>query len=277
MAAILSKAQLAALFPRALPDHLESIGERHEELFRKYGLDRNPFRLHFFLAQIGHESGGLSVESENLNYSAERLMQVWPKRFTTLDAAKPYAGDPKKLGNFVYAARNGNGPEKSGDGYKYRGRGYVQLTGREGYSAVEEITGIGLEGSPDKAFAPKHALRVALGFWGWKKANAIADTGDFEKVTIAVNGGKIGWDDRIAWLDKVRRVLAVVPPKRIQPDAALAIRIQQALRARGYDAIGAADGMIGARTMIAITDWRTKKGLGAGTIDAPLLKSLGLA
>ena len=277
MGAVLTRAQLNALFPRALPGHIDAFVERHEALFKKYALDRNLFRAHFFLAQIGHESGGLSVEAENLNYSAERLMQVWPKRFPTLEAATPYARDPKKLGNFTYANRNGNGPAASGDGYRFRGRGYVQLTGRDGYREVGKIVDVGLEGSPDKAFAPKHALKVALGFWAWKNANAICDTGDFEKVTIAVNGGKIGWDDRLAWLDKVRRVLTALPSKKLQPDAALAILIQKALRAKGYDAIGAADGLIGQRTLAAIANWRAKKGLGAGLVDDLLLGSLVIA
>lgn len=209
MSAVLSKMQLAALFPRALPGHIEAFAAQHEALLRQYGLDRNPFRLHFFLAQIGHESGGLSVESESLNYRAERLMQVWPKRFPTLEVAKPYARNPEKLGNFAYANRNGNGPVESGDGYRFRGRGYVQLTGRAGYREVGGICGLNLVDSPDMAFAPAHALRVALGFWAWKHANALCDTGDFERVTIAVNGGKIGWRDRLAWLAKVRRLVPV--------------------------------------------------------------------
>lgn len=276
MGALLTRAQLTALFPRALPGHIDAFVDQHELLFRSYGLDRNLFRVHFFLAQIGHESGGLSVESENLNYSAERLMQVWPRRFPTMEAAAPFARNAEKLGNFTYANRNGNGAEASGDGYRFRGRGYVQLTGRDGYREVGKLSGVNLVDAPDRACAPEHALKVALGFWAWKEANALCDTGDFERVTIAVNGGKIGWDDRLAWLDKVRRVLTSLPSRRSQPDPAHVILIQKALRAKGYDSVGAADGLIGARTLSAIMDWRARKGLGPGMIDDRLFDSLGI-
>jgi putative chitinase len=273
---MLSRSQLQQLFPSAAKAQIDAFAASHAALFASYAIDQNNFRRDFFLAQIGHESGGLSVESENLNYRAQRLMVVWPKRFPTLAAAQPFAGNPQKLANFVYSGRNGNGPESSGDGFGYRGRGYMQLTGREGYREAGSRAGLDLVGNPDLVFAPAHALNVALAFWKWKGANAICDGGDFKAVTKIVNGGTIGMAEREAWLDKVRRVLAVPPPRKLAPNPALNILVQKALRARGHSEIGAADGLIGARTTAAIIDFRQKNGLGDGLLDDRLLAALGI-
>lgn len=274
---MISKAQLSALFPRAKGPQTDAFATMHGALFASFGIDKNNFRRDFFLAQIGHESGGLSIERENLNYSAPRLMVVWPKRFPSLKAAQPYAGNPQKLANFVYSGRNGNGTESSGDGFLYRGRGFMQLTGREGYREAGSRAGLDLLGSPDLVFAPAHALNVALAFWKWKGANTVCDSGDFKAVTKIVNGGTIGMPEREAWLDKVRRVLAVPPPRKLQPSIALNILIQNALRARGAAGIGAADGVIGSRTIVAITAFRLKQGLGQGLIDEALIDALGIS
>lgn len=214
MGVTLLRARIAALFPHALPGHIDAFATHQEALFAVHGVDRGRHRLEFFLAQIGHESCGLSQLSENLNYSAERLMQVWPRRFPTLAAAKPYARNPEALANFTYGGRMGNGLADSGDGWRFRGRGYVQLTGREGYREVGRACGLDLEADPALAVSPDHALAVALGFWTWKRANSLCDTGDFERLTLSVNGGKTGWTDRVAWLERVRRVLATAPRVR---------------------------------------------------------------
>jgi putative chitinase len=274
--AMITKAQVKELFPRAPSKHVNEFASSHATLFKEFGIDRSLFRLHFFIAQIGHESGGFTNERENMHYSAKRLTEVWPSRFADEEVAAPFANNPEKLGNQVYANRNGNGPPESGDGFRFRGRGYMQLTGRAGYSQVGKLCGLDLVADPDKVSHPSHALRVALAFWKWKSANPVCDTGDFEAVTRKVNGGKIGWDDRVAWLDKVRRVATVLPSKKLQPKAALVILIQKALRQQGYNDIGAADGMIGKRTLIAINDYRLRKGLGNGVIDDLLVGSLGI-
>ncbi|MEK6637801.1 MAG: peptidoglycan-binding protein [Pseudomonadota bacterium] len=273
---MISAAQLKMLFPRASSAHIDTFAAAHVSLFARYGIDKNLFRRDFFLAQIGHESAGMSIERENLNYSAARLMVVWPRRFPTLDSAQSYAGNPQKLANFVYSGRNGNGTEASGDGFLFRGRGYMQLTGREGYREAGSRAALDLISSPDKVFATDHALNVALAFWKWKGANAVCDSGDFKAVTKIVNGGTIGMPERVAWLDKVRRVLAEPPPRKLQPNVALNILVQKALRARGYIGIGAADGVIGSRTTAAIADFRLKKGLGVGVLDDKLLTALGV-
>lgn len=273
---MINKSQLSALFPRAAAAQIDAVTASHIALFAAFGIDKNSFRRDFFLAQIGHESGGLSIERENLNYSPQRLMIVWPGRFPTLASAQPFAGNPQKLANSVYSIRNGNGPESSGDGFLFRGRGYMQLTGREGYREAGSRAGLDLVGNPDLVFAPAHALNVALAFWKWKGANAVCDSGDFKAVTKIVNGGTIGMPEREAWLDKVRRVLAVPLPRKLAPNPALNILVQKALRARGHEEIGAADGLIGARTTAAIIDFRLKNGLGDGLLDDKLLAALGI-
>jgi putative chitinase len=266
--------ELRALYPRASEARLEAFAEQSDACFRDYGLDANDNRLHFFLAQVGHESDGLTITEENLNYRAERIVAVWPKRFADVTAARACAGDPQRLANTVYCDRMGNGPFESGDGWLYRGRGYIQITGREGYDKVGAIAGLDLVGSPELAHDPEHALRVGCAFWQWKSLNAICDTGDFARVTRRINGGEIGMTDRRAWLDKVRRTFAVPPPLAQQPSAAEIIAVQRALQRRGYRELGAADGVIGPRTLAAITRFRQEKRLPLGGIDQALKAAL---
>ena len=205
---MLTMPQIAALFPRAEQSHVDQFFVKHTALFARFGLFENMWRLTFFLAQIGHESCGLSVLTENLNYSAKRLVAVWPRRFPTAAAASLYARNPRALGSFVYANRNGNREEASSDGYRFRGRGYMQLTGRAGYQEVGALIGVNLVDQPDHVSHPEHALHVALGYWQWRDVNTLCDGGDFKAVTKKVNGGTNGWDDRLAWLAKVKRCLA---------------------------------------------------------------------
>jgi putative chitinase len=162
-------------------------------------------RLHYFLAQLGHESEGLTHKEENLNYSATGLMKTWPSRFPTLEFAKKYERNPEKIANFVYGGRMGN--VNPGDGYRFRGRGYIQLTGRETYRDIGRIAGLDLESNPELASKPEHAVRIACAYWNWKRINPSCDAGDFTEVTRKINGGTIGLPDRLNWLDKVQRLL----------------------------------------------------------------------
>ena len=119
--------------------------------------------------------------------------------------AKKYERNPEKLANFVYGGRMGN--VNPGDGYKFRGRGYIQLTGRETYREVGKIAGLDLENDPELASKPENAIRIACAFWTWKKINPTCDTGDFTAVTKKINGGTNGLTDRLDWLTKVQKVL----------------------------------------------------------------------
>jgi putative chitinase len=273
---MLTREQIGALYPRAAAVQLDAFAGGAAVLFAKFRIAERPIRLQFFLAQIGHESGGLTVVEENLNYSAERLTQVWPKRFPRVAAARPFAANPARLANHIYSNRMGNGPPASDDGFRYRGRGYIQITGRDGYRQVGKIAGMDLEADPDSAATPANALRVACSFWQWKDLNPFCDLGDYKKVTRLINGGLNGFPDRRAWLDKVRRSLAnpedIVEP----PDVAVVIALQRALQKLGYTEIGAADGDIGRRTIAGIVRFRNEQGLPEGLIDDALLAALGV-
>jgi putative chitinase len=265
-----------ALYPRADAAHLDALAARSDALFARFGIKAGN-RMTWLLAQIGHESGGLTVTEEGLSYRAERLMEVWPRRFPTLADAEPFARNPQKLANHVYGGRMGNGPPDSGDGFRYRGRGYIQITGRDAYRAIGALVGLDLEAAPDLATAPEHALLVACGFWQWKGLNAICDGGTYEDATRRINGGLVGLADRRAWLDKVLRTLASPGAKEERVSAADAIAVQLALQKAGYPEIGAADGIVGVRTLSAIARWRQKVGLPPGGIDKALKQSLGIA
>lgn len=160
-----------------------------------------------FIAQIAHESGGLTRFVENLNYSAQRLCQVFPKRFPSLAAAKPFDRNPEKIANSIYANRLGNGDPASGDGFRYRGRGVIQLTGRSNYREFGKTLGIDLEGDPDTAASPAVAFRTAAAFWKSRGCNELADKGDFKGVTLKINGGTIGLDERMKLFNLAKSVL----------------------------------------------------------------------
>jgi putative chitinase len=271
-----SEDSLRALFPRAPADHIRGVAHNSGPLLQEFDIHRNPNRWQFFLAQIGHECGGLTIMVENLNYSAERMTEVWPSRFPTVAAATPFARNPEKLGNNVYANRLGNGPPESGDGFRYRGRGYIQITGEDGYQKVGDIARLDLVGSPDLATHPDQALRVVCGFWKWKGLNEICDTGDYAAVTRRINGGLTGFADRRAWLDKVRRTFANPPPVAEQPPAAVVVELQRQLQRERIPEIGAADGDIGPRTTAGLERFRDKQGMPRNSPLSAILKALGI-
>ncbi len=199
---MLTKAALRAIFPKAPEVDLDAFIASGIEALRDAGILEMANRLQYFLAQLGHESNGLTHKEENLNYSAQRLTEIWPGRFPTLEAAKPFAFNPEKLANKVYGGRMGN--TEPGDGYRYRGRGYIQLTGRETYREIGKIAGLDLEGQPELAAKPENAVKIACAFWTWKNINKACDAGDFTGVTQKINGGTNGLSDRLDWLRKVK-------------------------------------------------------------------------
>jgi putative chitinase len=206
---MLTRAQIKSVFPRASEADIDAFVKFGEEALKKSGILDVATRLQYFLAQLGHESNGLTHREENLNYSAARLMEIWPNRFPTLDVAKQYDRDPEKLANFVYGGRMGN--VNPGDGYRFRGRGYIQLTGRETYREVGRVAGLDLENHPELAAKPENAIRIAAAFWTWKNVNPTCDVQDFTACTKKVNGGTNGLDDRLDWLSKVRAVVTAAP------------------------------------------------------------------
>jgi putative chitinase len=165
-----------------------------------------PSRLAAFIAQTGIESAGFSVLVENLNFTtAQRLSKVWPGRFPAGANVSAYLGNPEALGNFVYANRMGNGDVASGDGYRYRGRGLLQITGRTNYGQVGKQIGLPLQAQPEMLEQPDHAARSAAYFWYSHHLNALADSNsshpraeDLVRMTVIINGGKQGLAERQA-------------------------------------------------------------------------------
>jgi putative chitinase len=164
------------------------------ELMPKYNID-TALRQRHFLAQLLHESGEFSVVRENLNYSASGLLKTFPKYFNGAQAAA-YARQSEKIANRVYANRLGNGNENSGDGWKYRGGGLIQTTGKSNYKATGEAIGVDLVKNPELITEPKNAVASACYFWHKNNLNSLADKDDILAVTKRINGGTNGLEDR---------------------------------------------------------------------------------
>ena len=164
-------------------------------------------RVAAFLAQCGHESADFTVLRENLNYSAEGLVKTFHKYFPTLESAQPYARQPEKIANKVYGGRMGNGPESSGDGYKYRGRGAIQITGHNNYQAFADSIGKDIDDTVAYCETLAGAVESACWFWQQRNLNPLADASDIEKMTQIINGGLNGLDDRQARFDKALGIL----------------------------------------------------------------------
>lgn len=199
----LTAEQLNLLAPNARQNYKDAFAQA-DSVLATYGINKNALRLSHFMAQVLHEVGGLTILIENMNYRAERIVQVWSSRFPTIASAEPFAHNPEKLANKVYGGRMGN--NQSGDGFRFIGRGLIQLTGRESYKKFGDLLGIDLTANPDLAFSAEWALKVAAEEWKEKGCNAFADEDDLRKVTRAINGGLIGLESRRAWLEKSKRI-----------------------------------------------------------------------
>jgi putative chitinase len=180
------------------------------DTMQKFELN-TPLRLAHFLAQTGHESGGFKATTENLNYGAKGLLGIFKKYFPTEAKAKEYERKPEKIANLVYGGRMGNGPEASGEGYKFRGRGYIQLTGKDNYKAFDAVVPEDILANPDLV-ATKYPLLSAAWFFHKNGLHKIADKGATDavvtEVTKRVNGGTIGLADRIKHFKEYHNLLA---------------------------------------------------------------------
>jgi len=179
-------------------------------IIEKFGID-GTLRLSHFLSQCAHESGNFKFVKENLNYSADGLRKIFPKYFPTLEAANKYARQPEKIANKVYGSRMGNGDEASGDGFKFRGRGYIQLTGKDNYAAFDKFVDDDIMANPDLV-ATKYPLTSAAFFFHKNKLWDICDKGHGDDVVLAVtkrvNGGTHGLADRQDKFDLFHSTLA---------------------------------------------------------------------
>lgn len=158
-------------------------------------------------ANVVHETAGLTRFEERLDYTVERLMVVWPTRFQKAHHARPYAHNPQALANHVYANRLGNGPESSGDGYRYRGRGHAMLTGRAAYRACGQALGVPLEEQPDLLLTPEVSARSATWYWAHRQLSPLADAGKIEQLRRRWNGGAVGLADVRVLYDRLLAML----------------------------------------------------------------------
>lgn len=165
-------------------------------------------RIAGFLAQTGHESGQFSRIEENLNYSADRLKVVFPKYFPTDGLAHAYEYNKKAIANRVYGNRMGNGPESSGDGWKYRGRGLIQLTGKDNYTACSRDMAFDIVEDPDLVLVPEIAVLASIWFWNHRKINQACDDDNIERMTKLVQGGRLGLEERKNYYEKFKEILA---------------------------------------------------------------------
>ena len=195
--------KLNGKLPQAVLNELPLVME-------KFGIS-NSTRLSHFLSQVAHESGNFKFVNENLNYGAKGLMGIFKKYFPTQALATAYERKPEKIANKVYASRMGNGDEASGEGYKFRGRGYIQLTGKDNYKAFSDFIGEDCVANPDLV-ATKYPLTSAAFFFHKNKLWDICDKGHSHDVVTAVtkrvNGGTIGLEDRIKHFNEYNHLLA---------------------------------------------------------------------
>lgn len=204
---MITVSQLRQLLPKN--PYVEHWHHALEQLFPDYDIN-TPKRMAAFIAQCAHESGGFMVLKENLNYKAASLRKIFPKYFPTDELAQQYASKPNKqeaIANRVYASRMGNGDEASGDGYRYCGRGLIQLTGKSNYQAFADSLEMKVEDVPEYLATFEGAAQSACWFWETNNLNQWADKGDILTLTKRINGGVIGLEDRIKHYEHALHVI----------------------------------------------------------------------
>lgn len=213
MAITITEEQLGSIMPRC--GNAGSWCDPLNQAMSRFDID-NPNRAAAFLAQVAHESAELQRLTENLNYSARGLVATFPKAFPTLDQATAYQRAPERIANRVYASRLGNGNEASGDGWKFRGRGLIQITGRTNYRDAGAALGLPLEQEPATLELQGPAALSAAWFWKSHQLNALADdetndddAADFVTITKKINGGTAGLTERQAFWARAKTVLGI--------------------------------------------------------------------
>lgn len=195
---MITPAILHAVLPHAPVDWVLALVEEPP----RWGIDTD-HEVASFVAQLAHESQEFTRLEENLSYSAERLVQVWPQRFPTLMAAQPYARNPARLANLVYANRMGNGPPESGDGWTFHGRGPPQLTGRANYEACARAIHEPIDQHPELLLTPAVGIKSACWYWTSRGLDRVDDDNDQRAETQAINGGTLGIAQRQAYFDRL--------------------------------------------------------------------------
>lgn len=199
----ITKEQLSQLIPKN--PYLDQWYEALSVLLPDYEIN-TPNRIAAFIAQCSHESASFTALHENLNYRSETLSKVWPKKFPA-SVAQQYAHKPEAIANRAYASRMGNGDEASGDGWRYCGRGLIQLTGKDNYTAFADSIGITPEEVSDYVQTFEGAAQSACWFWESNNLNQYADSGDIETMTKRINGGTLGLEDRKKHYEHAKHIL----------------------------------------------------------------------
>ncbi|MDP5215697.1 peptidoglycan-binding protein [Ruegeria sp. 2205SS24-7] len=273
-----------AFAPRARDDYRDAILQQGHAILGVHGIDANARRLAHFLAQVSHESGGFFHRIESLNYtSAARIHAMWPRRFPSVQSAEPFVRNEPGLAEKVYGGRMGN--TQPGDGFKYRGRGMIQLTGRKNYQNYADRLGVDLVGQPDLAFAPETALRIAAEYWAQRKLrgersmNALADDDKLRALTYRINGGFTNFEHREEELAKAKSIWGdsamVVTDIVDRGDFSDAVRhLQLSLVSLGL-LRGTVDGKFGFNTYKALFKFKSEAGLdGEGYADKATFHAL---
>ena len=250
------------------------------EILPKYEIN-TPNRIAGFFAQTGHESMNFTALSENLNYRAETLEKLFSKYFSKAGRnAADYAKQPEKIANIIYGGRMGNVQE--GDGYRFRGRGVIQLTGRDNYTAFGKTINMSPEQVIDYVQTKKGALESACWYWNSRKINTACDEGDIVKMTRLVNGGSIGLEDRRKHFEQALAVLGGAVPAPIANAAAIPGVLKKGSTGENVKRLQAElgledDGVFGPGTESAVKKWQAANGLAADGIVGPktLAKLLG--
>ena len=261
--------------------HLDAIlerdsGELYEamcEIFPKYDITTIP-RVAGFLAQCGHESMNFKILTENLNYSADGLNKIFPKYFVRAGRdAQEYHRQPEKIANVVYANRMNNGDVDSGDGWAFRGGGYLQLTGRDNYTRFGESVGMSAEEAADYVRTPKGAIESACWFWKTNNINDYCDRMDILHMTKRINGGTIGLQDRMKhWAHAIEVLGGEASEVPHEPDVGTILKLgsKGPEVAKMQEALGiTADGDFGPGTLAAVKAWQEENGLVADGIVGP--------
>jgi putative chitinase len=269
----ITQQQLSALIPNN--PYVGQWCEALNQILPDYDID-TPHRVAAFVAQCAHESGNFTTLKENLNYRAESLMRVWPRYFPTREIADQYAHKPDAIANRAYGGRMGNGPESSGDGSKFSGRGLIQLTGRNNYQAFADSLDMNIDDVPAYLATFEGAVASAGWFWKTNNLNQYADSGDIVTMTKRINGGTMGLEDRQRHYTHALKIVLgsgdratdTVPEsvkKGMKGDV-----VKQVQTALGITA----DGDFGPGTEKAVVEWQAANGLVADGIVGP--KSLKL-
>ncbi len=205
----ISEAQVKIIMPNAKSDCIEQFVAAFNESSDTFHIN-TPLRVAHFLSQVAHESGELKHTEENLNYSADALCRVFPRYFNSKNVAS-YARNPERIANRAYGGRMGNGSEATGDGWRFRGRGLIQLTGRNNYQAYANsgYCSGDLMSHPEWLAQYPGALKSAMYFWQKNNLNALADANDIVAVTKRINGGTNGLDDRKKFFARAKDVLGL--------------------------------------------------------------------